>query len=576
MKRAALVGLSLAIILSEHAAWGVSPLMSTAPGSSGACGAPFDLCTPAVDVFTNFPAAPPAIFLGPPGLGLLPGDVINSFSGPFNSTLAPAVIRFSVDPFSPGGAGAVVVEALAGEAQADVFLGGTVGLPGPSILEVDGDGLPAVAPPALGLVEAPALPPLDDMSALLTCDPIAITGAPVVFTLALGSPSLGGLGMGPADILTAPFGLGGPVLPFLPLGAGGALCPGDVIDALAFDPGAPGPVFSLAPGSPTLGFFPFLTPNDLLLAAPGMMCAIVPPPVFVPGAALGLLPGDNVDALDIALDADLDVVADPCDNCAGVANNDQLDGDADTVGDACDNCPALANPGQADGDTDTVGDDCDNCPSVANPAQADGDGDGLGDACDPCPADPSNTCCPAAPDLCTAGFAKGLFLIKENVPTKEKLVAKFIKGPAILQTDLGDPLSGGGTNYSLCIYDDVGALAGELAVARPGDTTCSGGATACWNPLGSAPPAGKGYKYKDKDLTADGVFQILAKGGAAGKSKLLVKGRGPNLPVPIASALTTTTAVTLQLRADDAPAPGCWTITLSTIKKQAADFFKAK
>jgi hypothetical protein len=145
-----------------------------------------------------------------------------------------------------------------------------------------------------------------------------------------------------------------------------------------------------------------------------------------------------------------------------------------------------------------------------------------------------------------------------------------------VQTALGDPLSPGGTNYSLCIYDDVGALAGALTVARPGDMTCSGGATACWNPIGSAPPTGKGYKYKDKDLAADGVFQILAKGGTAGKSKLLVKGRGAGLPLPIASALTTTTAVTVQLRANDAPAPGCWTITLSTITKQAVDFFKAK
>ena len=28
-------------------------------------------------------------------------------------------------------------------------------------------------------------------------------------------------------------------------------------------------------------------------------------------------------------------------------------------------------------------------------------------------------------------------------------------------------------------------------------------------------PAGKGYKYKDKDLASDGVFQMLLKGGAA-------------------------------------------------------------
>ena len=46
-----------------------------------------------------------------------------------------------------------------------------------------------------------------------------------------------------------------------------------------------------------------------------------------------------------------------------------------------------------------------------------------------------------------------------------------------------------------------------------------------WSPLGS-----KGYKYKDQTAAQDGITKIILKGGDAGKSKALVKGKGLNLP----------------------------------------------
>ncbi len=85
-------------------------------------------------------------------------------------------------------------------------------------------------------------------------------------------------------------------------------------------------------------------------------------------------------------DTDSDGFADACDNCPAIANADQADGDGDGRGNACDNCPAVANADQADGDGDGVGTLCDNCPTVANTNQTDTDGDGLGDLCDNCPA----------------------------------------------------------------------------------------------------------------------------------------------------------------------------------------------
>ena len=60
------------------------------------------------------------------------------------------------------------------------------------------------------------------------------------------------------------------------------------------------------------------------------------------------------------------------DNCAALANPDQLNTDGDALGNACDQ----------DDDGDTVDDDNDNCPLTANADQADDDFDGTGNACD--------------------------------------------------------------------------------------------------------------------------------------------------------------------------------------------------
>jgi hypothetical protein len=184
----------------------------------------------------------------------------------------------------------------------------------------------------------------------------------------------------------------------------------------------------------------------------------------------------------------------------------------------------------------------------------------------PCPG------CATTPDVgCVSSFAKGLLLLKDAPAGKQKLLAKLIDGPALNQTDLGNPLSSGGTAYDVCLYNDAGGLVGQLRVNRAGDT-CSG--VPCWKALGGAPPTGKGYKYKDKALSANGILQILYKGGAAGKSKALIKGSGAGLPANMAAALQNSASAKVQLRGSDAPQ--CLSLTVTDIKKQDPTFFKAK
>ena len=187
--------------------------------------------------------------------------------------------------------------------------------------------------------------------------------------------------------------------------------------------------------------------------------------------------------------------------------------------------------------------------------------------------------CPATTDPgCAAGFAKGLLLMKANVPGKEKLVAKLLKGPALAQTDMGNPLDSGqggsGTIFSLCVYDDADNLAGGVVVDRAG-AVCDD--KPCWKPIGNAPNdpqgPGAGYKYRDTSLAADGVLKILYRGGAIGKSKGLVTGKGAALPIGMPAALQFSSHATIQLRSSDGV---CLAASLSDIKTQDASVFKAK
>ena len=180
--------------------------------------------------------------------------------------------------------------------------------------------------------------------------------------------------------------------------------------------------------------------------------------------------------------------------------------------------------------------------------------------------------CPATPDpSCLDTFEKGRLSWKERDGSKDKFIAKFLKGPALVQTDLGDPLPIGGTAYSYCLYDDGGALVASSSVARAGGY-CDG--KECWKSVGGDPPAGKGYKFGDKQLASDGMRKLIAKSGDAGRSKLILKGKGASLSDGVTMALSATANVTMQLHGSDATQ--CFSITLSEIVKQDPENFKAK
>jgi uncharacterized delta-60 repeat protein len=197
-----------------------------------------------------------------------------------------------------------------------------------------------------------------------------------------------------------------------------------------------------------------------------------------------------------------------------------------------------------------------------------------GDACTQSFCDPVDGCVhPAEPATrCLTAWAKGSLLVKENVAGREKFLARLLNGPALGQSDFGDPLLGAGTAYTICLYDDADGLAGQVEVDRAGQQ-CAG--NDCWRPLGPL-----GYLYKDKDASANGMTSMKLFGGAAGKSRILLRAANnslkgqTSLPTGIAAALAGSSSATVQIHGSDTP--GCFSTTLSRVAKDTGSLFKAK
>ena len=182
----------------------------------------------------------------------------------------------------------------------------------------------------------------------------------------------------------------------------------------------------------------------------------------------------------------------------------------------------------------------------------------------------------AAP-TCDGTWGAGLLVVDERVAGAERLTAQLSRGPARSQADFGDPLVAAGTRYTLCFYDDAEALIGRIEVDRAGDTC---GNAACWKGVAGSPPRGRGYRYRDTALAADGVQLFRLRGAGAGRSKLLLRARNDagaghtNLPLGLAAALAGSTSATLKLFGSDATP--CASATLGTVLGGSATVFRAE
>jgi hypothetical protein len=168
--------------------------------------------------------------------------------------------------------------------------------------------------------------------------------------------------------------------------------------------------------------------------------------------------------------------------------------------------------------------------------------------------------CPAAPTTGCRIATKSLLLLKDLADPDDKLVYKWVKGQATSQAEFADPTSSG--DYTLCVYrgaTDTPAL----------EATVVGG-TSAWQTVGDS-----GYKYLDAGGAVDGIRKVLLKGGGDDKAKVIVSGKGSELPDPDLSLFSA--PVTVQVHNSDAPAL-CWESTFNSgdILTNDPTLFKAK
>jgi cysteine-rich repeat protein len=168
-------------------------------------------------------------------------------------------------------------------------------------------------------------------------------------------------------------------------------------------------------------------------------------------------------------------------------------------------------------------------------------------------------------DACTEGICSGTsepsqgcrvlsqtgrsqILLRDRTPDRsDRLIWKWKKGPASSLVDFGDPVNGS-TTYSFCVYDDIG---GEFRIALratvPPGGTC--GNKPCWSSLGD-----RGFRYKDKQLTPDGIDQIRLRMTSGGQASISLKAKGENLEMSTLP-LQQDTRVVAELKNDEGV---CW------------------
>jgi CSLREA domain-containing protein len=176
--------------------------------------------------------------------------------------------------------------------------------------------------------------------------------------------------------------------------------------------------------------------------------------------------------------------------------------------------------------------------------------------------------CPTTPLAGCDTPGKSLLLIKDRdadgAGAKDKLTWKWLKGPAAVQADFGNPTTT--AEYTLCIYTGA-PQAATIEAFVPAGGTC--GSAACWKALGT-----KGYRRSDPAAGAGGVAKIILKGGTS--AKITAKGKGANLDIDAGTLPLSAGDVLVQLSNSDNT--NCWqsALPMGSVKANSETLFKAK
>jgi hypothetical protein len=177
---------------------------------------------------------------------------------------------------------------------------------------------------------------------------------------------------------------------------------------------------------------------------------------------------------------------------------------------------------------------------------------------------PTLICGQAPAPICrapVASRASTLLLVDRSPDGKDRLLWRWTKGAATAKADFGDPFMA--HSYQLCIYD--GATLITSATAPAGGNCNLANPRPCWK------ESATGFRYVDRDLTPDGVQQLVLKAGAGGKAQIVLKGKGDRLGMPTLPVQTL--PITAQLRNS---AGECWGATYSGTFRNDAQQVRAR
>jgi len=178
-------------------------------------------------------------------------------------------------------------------------------------------------------------------------------------------------------------------------------------------------------------------------------------------------------------------------------------------------------------------------------------------------ATPTPVCAPTPRSDCRTPIVSGgaaVTLRDRSDDAKDTFQWTWSRGGETTATDLGDPTTT--TRYDLCLYDGTAAVIASAAAAAGG--TCSG--RPCWT------AKSQGFRYAQKSALPNGLTSIDLKSGAAGKARIVVKGKGTPLDLPALPIASL--PLTLQLSNG---AGRCWAATFANdVRDNDADAFKAK
>jgi CSLREA domain-containing protein len=184
---------------------------------------------------------------------------------------------------------------------------------------------------------------------------------------------------------------------------------------------------------------------------------------------------------------------------------------------------------------------------------------------------PSAAECTPTPSCIGSTATQAKIDFNEQKLGKEKMKLQWKKlAEATTQMEFGDPVTGD-TSVAICIYDDADVLLEQFSVDRAGQLCPD---KACWKAKGT-----KGYGYKDKESSADGISKLGYKAGDSGKGNADAKGKNNSakaqtaLPQGVVAKLTGNIAPTIEMSTSDG---FCVTATMNGVKKDTSTRYSAQ